>query len=166
MPSEVTVRNEVAGVECGLQIPDGFSFYERLVPNLVYPLELGAVANVELPATEPNTPFDSRPRIDLLPPRGAILWMVLGNIEGERASDQEHRELFKFRPKGAGHKEGVAAFDDGDSASSRWEATRTWIKVSALGDAKYCQFFAYVGDSPQTPLSALHSVMRGIRFDY
>lgn len=166
MPNEVTVINEVAGVECGFQVPDGFRYYDRLVPNLVYPLELGAVANVELPTTSPNTPFDSRPRIDLLPPRGAVLWMVLGNIEGERTSDKEHRELFKFRPKGEGRKEGVAAFHDGDSASSRWENTRTWIKVSALGDSKYCQFFAYAGESPRTPLGALHDLMQGIRFDY
>lgn len=165
MPNEVTVRNEVANVEAALQVPDGFRYYERLVPNLVYPLELGALANTELPPSEPNSPFDSRPRIDLLPPRGAVLWMILGNSEGERASDEQHRELFPFRAKGGG-RTGVAAFNDGDSTSSPWENTRTWIKVSPLGDSKYCQFFAYAGDSPRAPFDALQDVMRTIRFAY
>jgi len=159
-------RNEVAGVECAFRLPGGFRFYERLVPNLVYPLEFGAVANVDLPPTEPDSPHDSRPRVDLLPARGAVLWMVLGNIEGERASDQEHRELFKFRPKGGGRKEGVAALGDGDRVSSRWENTRTWITVAALGESKYCQFFVYAGDSPRAPLAPLHDVMRSMRIEY
>lgn len=92
--------------------------------------------------------------------------MVLGNGEGERASDEQHRELFPFRAQGGGRADGLAAFDDGDNTSSPWENTRTWIKVSALGDAKYCQFFAYAGDSPRAPFGALQEAMRTVRFAY
>lgn len=151
---------EVSQVAAPVQDPDGG---ETLVPiERAEPTFRRSVTYGD----QPNTPFDSRPRIDLLPPRGAVLWMVLGNGEGERISDKEHRELFKFRPKGEGPKEGVTAFHDGDSASSRWENTRTWIKVSALGGSKYCQFFAYAGDSPRAPFGALQEAMRTVRFAY
>lgn len=95
-----------------------------------------------------------------------IACACFGSRRERRISDKEHRELFKFRPKGEGRKEGVAAFHDGDSASSRWENTRTWIKVSALGGSKYCQFFAYAGDSPRAPFGALQEAMRTVRFAY
>jgi hypothetical protein len=120
---------------------------------LAYPFELGGICNVPL-STDPDPEESGFPRIDLLPARGLLLWVVAYDERVEADPDA-------VPPLDGTAVRDVAGFRNGEAAAPRWDNVRMWAK-SRLGDFKTCQLFAFAGTSPLAPTDILNPLLRSI----
>ncbi len=148
-----TLNHEKAQVDIEMTIPVGFTVYPRLA-GLGYPYELGGIANVPI-ATGQNDE-DGFPRIDLLPARGALLWLV---VFDDRFEDDHTARS----PRDNVTKESIASFAAGDVAVSRWDNVRMWARTEPLTSDKSLGLYAFVGTSPNAPTDTLPMMIDSLR---
>ncbi len=152
--TRVTLTNQDANVACEADLPSGFAVSERLRTNLAYPFDLGGFCNVPI-SMVPDPDESGFPRVDLLPARGLLFWVV--SYDSRVEVDPE------ARPPLEGVKiQGVGRFSDADEAPPRWDNVRMWAKVVPLGPNKACEVFAFAGTSPLTPVDILGPLLDGI----
>lgn len=95
------------------------------------------------------------PRVDLLPARGLLFWVV--SYDQRVEDDPEARP-----PLDGARMRGVRRFSDADEAPPRWDNVRMWAKLVPLGPSKTCEVFAFAGTSPLAPLDVLGPLMDGL----
>jgi hypothetical protein len=142
-----TLTNSTANVACEADLPDGFTASERFRTGLAYPFDLGGVCNVPV-SMEPDPDESGFPRIDLLPARGLLFWVVSYDERVEEDADARP-------PRDGVDVRDVPRFRDSDAAAPRWDNVLMWSKLVALGPHKTCQLFAFAGTSPLAPVDRL-----------
>jgi hypothetical protein len=154
--SSVTLTNSKVLVTCDIDVPAGFAPVDRLNPRLEYPFELGGVLNVPLAPGE-ATDESGFPRIDLLPPRGVLLWIV--------AYDTTYEADAARQPVGGSQSvTGVPSLRSRKETPSRWDNV-LWSQTEIrLGATKTCQIFTFVGGSPFAPSVAIDGLSANITF--
>jgi hypothetical protein len=181
-----------ATFEISLEVPDGFSFKPRTALDLAYPIELGVLANWDLPPTEsvePQLPA-TWPRIDLMGPDGAVLWVLRGDVAldysvvpqmGDWFLAKRYRyvappAVFEEVPEGAstaGIQAAPAPFSNADEMGSFWKGVRVWGRLIPLtGKAggigarpPYLVAYGFAG-SGNPPVEALNQAVTSIEPNY
>jgi hypothetical protein len=69
------------GYNLSIDVPDGYSYHSRVAPTLLYPVEVAAIANWDIPVNEGDDgAAEAWPRIDLMPKSGVLLWILQGDV--------------------------------------------------------------------------------------
>lgn len=199
MSERVTCRDEKvnhpmvgARFEISLEVPDGFSFKPRTAMDLAYPIELAVLANWDLPPTEsvePQLPA-TWPRIDLMDPDGAVLWVLRGDVGldysvlpqmGDWFHSQRYRYVapptaFESLPEDAS-TEGLQAsptpFGSADEMGSFWQGVQVWGRLMPLAEnaggigarPPYLVAYGFAG-SGNPPIEALNQAVTSIEPSY
>lgn len=154
----------ITGVICDVDVPDGFLARDRSVHALGYPFELGTVMAPELPPASSDGSAEAHPPVELLPPRGTLLWLVIGDRSFEAEFEAGVQRPIISRVGGR-VQIGAAALTGKEEVASAHDNLRTWSRVVELGSSgKYCQLFAYVGMSSFAPLDALSRMVGTLSF--
>jgi hypothetical protein len=141
-------------VDFSLDVPDGFSVQNGLVPNLAYPFELAGIANV------PVAPRDSRdetgfPHADLVPARGVFMWLVV--------YDSRYDPFEDYKPsRDGGRVAGLGSYGREHEDQSRWDNVRVFNKIAPIGPFKSVQAYGFAGTSPSAPLTAFDQMLKSL----
>lgn len=154
--SHVAFTNKTAQVTCDAEVPSGFSAYQRLSPGLAYPFDLGGMSSVPFTVL-PDPDEGGFPRIDLLPARGMLVWLV-------SFDDRVERDPTAAPPYDGTAIKGVPPVTPRDASVSHWENVRMWRKLIPLGASKRCGVFAFAGTSSYAPTDMLPQLLAGLSF--
>lgn len=171
MPHEELVSIGEQTVSWSWEVPPGCRVIPHPVPNLLYPLDVAATINWDMPPTIPETVQDedqaSWPRIDLIPEDGIIVWLCVGDLARDytvepppgRPMTLGGRAIPFLRPvDGPGSRSTQAGatvpqLDPEDRTVSRWPTTQQWNRLIPL--------IGSGGEASDTPLYARLRVIVG-----
>jgi hypothetical protein len=150
---EVGVGAPSLSVSC--DVPDSYVQMARATSGLKYPIEVGAVANFDLPVTgssgAPSTEWTAWPLVEAMPEDGIVFWLLRGDVAFDYKNIPQAGEWFDpsnyvfLAPQssGVGARDAspgsattrAAAFKPSDTMGSPWRNTMVWARMLPVTNA-------------------------------
>lgn len=142
-------------------VPPGYKHLPRAAPALGYPIEVGAVANYDLPVTgaaqSPKTEWSVWPLVEYMPEDGLIFWVLRGDVAFDYEKIPSAGEWFDPSSYVFLGAEGASAdaqpgevsstltpFGTRDAMGSPWINASVWARMVPVATAD-----GQVGKTPQ-----------------
>lgn len=132
-----------------VDVPNGYFHNPAVTPSLVYPIEVAAIANWNIPVSSDDGDGDAWPRVDLIPDSGVLLWILQGDVRFDykempsqgnwfipaaytylsATSEDTSRPPTPGTPEVVAHERGISS---ADRMESPWAGCSTWGRLTPL----------------------------------
>jgi hypothetical protein len=188
MTEQVTVDTTRGRLEWSFERPSGFKVLRRPVPTLMYPWEVLGVGDWDFPQTRVRNPIEAaryadHPRIDLMPPGAAFLWLLIGDVRQDDPWSTPPASSYPYLlPLGAEPPDGDVSTirrvppigEDARGQGHRWPSVSSfWPDIVLLtnpdgsvnDEPLYLSLRAFAG-ARRSSIAALNAVISSLSYRY